>query len=471
MTIVFLKVACMNRKIYNQLIMKVVIFGAGRRGLRLARHLIEEKKAVTFLDANQERCTAAVQKLDCLAICGSATDIDKLKEAGCEDADAVIAVTDSDEVNLVSCGIVASTFPKVSKTIAAIRAISYLGKNGYDNKILGISHIVNPEQEAAVRVSGIIDSGLFSDIIYFSDAEFILFTVKVEEGDSFAGNNLISLKKNIPGQYVVTGVRRKDRVFTPSGSTVLKEGDEIAIICDDDETADIYKTFNGPVTSRLRRTIVIGATRLAHYLFSSLPKKRLKNVTLIEKDADLCKEFLDEFPQLLVLNGSITDEELWEEEKINKADLVISATDNDELNIIAASYAKRLGTKHSIAIIRTNPNYLEFAKHMDIDAAISPTEATVDALMKFMRGDGIKTLHSIFEGDLEVYEYVLSASFKELGNQLKDVKLQGKCIIAGVKRANNENFIPGGLYTFQEGDTVLVAAAHADYTFVQEFFS
>ena len=451
--------------------MKVIIFGAGRRGLRLAKHLIDEKKAVTFLDASQERCASALQKLDCMAVCGSATDIDKLREAGCEDADAVIAVTDSDEVNLVSCGIVASTFPKVSKTIAAIRAISYLGKNGYDNKILGISHIVNPEQEAAVRVSGIIESGLFTDIIYFSDAGFILFTVEVTEGDLFEGSNLIELKKNYPGQYVVTGIKRRGNVFTPNGSTVMKAGDEIAIICDDDETADIYKTFGGPVTSRLRRTVVVGATRLTHYLFSTLPKKRLKNVTLIEKDNELCKEFLDEFPQILVLNGSITDEELWEEEKISKSDLLISATDNDELNIIASSYAKRVGTKHSISIIRTNTNYLEFARHMDIDAAISPTEATVDTIMKFMRGEGVRTLHSIFDGALEVYEYVLSSSFKELGKQLKDVNLQGKCIIAGVKRENNENFIPGGLYTFQEGDTVLVATAHDDYTFVQEFFS
>lgn len=451
--------------------MNVVIFGAGRRGLRLARHLIEEKKAVTFLDANQERCASAVAKLDCMAVCGSATDIDKLKEAGCENADAVIAVTESDEVNLVSCGIVESTFPMVSNTIAAIRGISYLGKNGYDNKILGISHIVNPEQEAAARVSGIIESGLFTDIIYFSDAEFILFTVKVFEGDSFSGNSLIELKKNLPGQYVVAGVKRKGRVFTPSGSTVLRNGDEIAIVCDDDETADIYKTFGGPVSSRLRRIIVVGATRLARYLFASLPKKMIKNVTLIEKDSELCKEFVEDFPQILVLNGSITDEALWEEEKINKADLLISTTENDELNIITASYAKRLGTKHSIALISTNPNYIEFAKHMDIDAAISTTEASVDTIMKFLRGDGVRTLHSIFSGDLEVYEYVLSSTFKELGKQLKDVNFKGKCTIAGVKRANNENFIPGGLYTFTEGDTLLVAAAHEDYSFVQEFFS
>lgn len=436
--------------------------------MRLARHLIQEKKAVTFLDQNQERCTQAVSKLDCLAICGSATDYDKLVEAGCETADSVIAVTDSDEVNLVSCGIVSSQWPNV-ETIASIRTLGYLSQ--YDKKILGISHIVNPEQEAAIRIAGIIQSRLFSDIIYFTNAHFILFTRIIQKDSVLNGKTLIEMKKELPGQYVIAGIKRKNKVFTPSGNTILEPNDEVALVVDDDNSKDIFKFFGEVVTTRLRRIVVVGGTRIAGYLFNQLPKRTLKNITLIEKDPTVCQNFVDEFPQLLVINGSITDEQIWDEEEIGKADLFISVTENDELNIITSSYAKKIGTKKSIALIKTNTNYLTFARHMDIDAPISTTEATVDTLMKYLRGDGIKGLHSLFDGELEVYEYVLDRNFSSLGQQLKDVQLKGKCIIAGVKRSKDNNFVPDGLYTFTEGDTLLVVATHEDYDFVTEFFS
>lgn len=449
--------------------MNVVIFGAGRRGLRLARHLIKEKKAVTFLDTSQERCTSAQSKLDCMAVCGSATDIEKLIEAGCDKADAVIAVTDSDETNLVSCGIVSSQWPE-AMTIAAIRAISYLGTKSYDRKILGITHIVNPDQEAASRISGIIQSGLFSDIIYFKDSEFILFTKPITADSPFDGMNLIQMKKEFPGRYVVAGIKRDGKVFTPSGVTVMVAGDEIAIAADDDESAGIFSVLGGFVSTKLRRTVMIGGTRIASYLLNQLPEKLHKSITIIEKDMDICKEFVEDFPSLLVLNGSITDEQMWEEEAIERADLLISVTEDDELNIITASYAKRVGVKKSIALIKTNTNYIGFARHMDIDAPISTTDATVDTLMKYLRGEGISTLHTIFGGELEVYEYVLTEDFREIGKQLKDVNLKGKCIIAGVKRTKLDNFIPDGSYTFTAGDTLLVAATHDDYDFVTEFF-
>lgn len=448
--------------------MNVVIFGAGRRGLRLARHLIQEKKSVTFLDQNKERCTQAVSKLDCLAICGSATDYDKLLEAGCDKADSVIALTDSDEVNLVSCGIVSSQWPDVD-TIASIRTLSYLSQ--YDKKILGISHIVNPEQEAATRIAGIIRSRLFSDIIYFTNAHFILFTRIIKQNSKFYGKSLIQMKQELPGQYIIAGIKRNNKVFTPSGNTVLENNDEIVIVADDDKSQDVFSAFDKTQAIRLRRIIVVGGTRIAGYLFRQIPTRTLKNITLIEKDPQICQDFVDEFPQLLVINGTITDEQLWEDEEIGKSDLFISVTENDELNIITSSYAKRVGTKKSMALIKTNMNYINFARHMDIDAPISTTEATVDTLMRHLRGDGIKGLYSVFEGEMEIYEYVLGPSFSHIGKQLKDVQTKGKFVIAGIKRSKDDNFVPDGFYTFTQGDTVLVAATHENYEFVTEFFS
>lgn len=451
--------------------MKIVILGAGRRGIRLAKHLIQEKKSVVIVDSNPERCSQVVSKLDCLSICGSATDLDILKEAGCEDADAIIAVTDSDEVNLVACGIAASNYPE-AKTIAAIRSISYLGNGSKSkNKILGINHIVNPEEEAAKSMTGILKSGLFSNIISFEDANFILFRSMITPSSPFNGKSLIDMKKSLNGEYIIIGIKRGDEVFTPSGNTVLEVGDEIAVMAGDDDSENIYKELCGEAShTRLKRIIAVGGTRIARYLFSNLPKNMLKHITLIEKNPDICTEFADEFPSVLTINESITDENIWEDERLAQADLLISVTENDELNIITASYAKRIGAKKSIALLKTNPNYIQFAANMDIDVTISTTEATVDAIMKFLRGDGIKTLHSTFNGELEVYEYVLDEKFSKLGESLSNVDLRGKCIIAGVKRSKSESFVPNGLYQFEVGDTILVACSHGNYDAVMEFF-
>ena len=452
--------------------MSVVILGAGRRGARLARHLIEEKKSVIMIDWDNERCSQIMAKLDLMAICGSATDISVLEEAGAKEAEAIIAVTDSDEVNLVACGIAASNFPQ-TKTIAAIRGISYLGKEAEHTggRILGINHIVNPEEEAAKRIAGIIKSGLFYDVIRFDDADFILFIATVKDKSLFKGKSLIEIKKALGGQYVVIGVRRGKEVFSPSGSTVLEEGDELAVMAVDDDSESIFSSFRGENSSiRLKKAFIVGGTRIARYLLRMMGRKTQERMVLIEKDSEVCSSFAEEFPYLLVLNDSITDEEVWEDERLHNADLMISITENDELNIITASYAKKVGTKKSIALLKTNPNYMQFATTLDIDVPISTTSSTVDTIMKHLRGEGVKTLHSTFDGELEVYEYVLSPSFCLNGKKLMDTDFRGKCILAGVKRNKGESFVPDGNYVFKPNDTVLVSCVHENYDFVLEMF-
>lgn len=453
--------------------MKIIILGAGRRGVRLARHLVQEKKSVVVVDTSQERCQQVVAKLDCMAVTGSATDIDILTEAGCGDAAAVIAVTDSDEVNLVACGIASSNFPKAT-TIAAIRSISYLGRQGKGQKkrILGIDHIVNPEEEAAKRMTSVIKSGLFSDIVSFDDASFVLFRITLTSSSPFIGKSLIDMKKELRGEYIIIGVRRGDDILIPNGNTVLEKGDEVAVMAEEEDAEYVFRSLNGDMKLvKLKRIIAVGGTRICRYLFSNLSKNVLKRMTLIEKNADICREFADEFPQILAVNESITDENIWEDERLSQADLMISATENDELNIITASYAKRIGTKKTMALLKTNPNYIQFSANMDIDVTVSTTEATVDAIMKYLRGESVVTLHSVFSGELEVYEYVLGEKFPELGKTLMNVNLNGKCIIAGVKRQKSgESFVPNGSYEFRVGDTVLVACAHKNYDAVTDLF-
>ena len=451
--------------------MRVVILGAGRRGLRLARHLIEERKSVVFLDSNSERCAAATAKLDCMALCGSATDLDMLREAGVEDAEAVIAVTDSDETNLVACGIVSSSFRHVGMTIAAIRSINYLGA-GIDGEVLGITHIVNPEQEAAERIVGIIDTGLFRDFEYFPYAGFVMFSRKIESGNLFDGHTLAEIRREIPGRFVVVGIRRRGSVFTPSGDTMIHEGDEIGLIVDDDESSEIYGRLSDVHQARMKRIILVGGTRIAKFALNSMTEDLRRRVMLVEKDSAVCEKFAKDFPEVIVLNGAISDESFWEEERLYQSDFLASVTDNDELNIIAASYAKRLGTKRSVALIKTNNSYIPLAEAMDIDGVISTTNTTVDAIVRFLRSDRIQSLHTLFDGELEVYEYQVNPGFRYIGKKLRDVPFGGKITIAGVRKKNgDDNFIPDGNYIIEEWDTLLIAAVHSNYAYVEKLMT
>lgn len=450
--------------------MNVIILGAGRRGVRIARHLIQEKNSVTIIDSSRDKCTTLTQRLDCMALCGSATDLEMLESAGLKNTDVVIAVTNSDEVNLVACGIVESQYPKI-KTIAAIRNIGYF-KNDEDKTILGIDSIVNPETEAAKRICDIIQSGIFTDVISFDDADFILFNTTINKDGWLEGKSLIQMKKELPLEYIVVGIRRGNKTFLPSGDTTLSLGDELAIMAVDDEKDTIYKKLKDDKNNnlKLRRIVVVGATRVTRAVLKHLGENRRRRITLIEKDISSCNAFAEEFPSLLILNGSITDEDVWDDENLSSSDLFISLTENDELNIITASYAKRIGAKKTIALLKTNPNYLKFAHSLDIDVPLSLTDTTVDAIMKHLRGESVKNLHSIFDGDVEVYEYVLSDKFSALNKRLMDISLEGKCIIAGVKRGSGESFVPNGSYIFREGDTVLVASKRDDYSYITEFF-
>ena len=270
--------------------MRVVILGAGRRGLRLAQHLIEEKKSVVFIDNSSERCSAATAKLDCMAVCGSSTDIEMLREAGCDNAEAVIAVTDNDETNLVACGIIASSFRNVGMTIAAIRSINYLG-TGLDSDILGISHIVNPEQEAAGKIERIIETGLFRDFEYFPYAGFMMFSRKVTKESIFDGRTIAEIRREIPGRFVVIGIRRRGKALTPSGDTVVHDGDEIAMIVDDDESSDIYSRLSDVRNVPINKIILVGGTRIARFALLSMSESRRRNVILVEKDLSVCERF------------------------------------------------------------------------------------------------------------------------------------------------------------------------------------
>lgn len=443
--------------------MKVIILGAGRRGLLMAKQLIAEDNDVVLIDSDATRIEEALSRLDCLGIVGSGMDIEVLRGADCEHADAFIAVSDSDEVNLVSCGIVSSEFGE-TKTVAAIRNITYTGRAGLKKSLLGIDYIANPDEEAARSLHGMVESGIFGNAISFTRSDLLLYTFSVKRGSPFADKQVADLRANLGAEFIVAAINRSGTVFVPFGTTVIKVGDTVSLVTRDADI-DTLRGSTGHFRKRPKSIVMVGGTRIAQLILKEFSPETRTRVVLVDRDHAVCERFASLFPELLVLNAAITDDTVFEEEHLASYDLLVSLTDSDELNIITASYAKRAGNMYSVALIRDNNNYVRLASMLDIDAVISTTEATADSLLRFLRGDNVSSLHLLFKGQLEVYEFTLSPDAPVCGKQLKEIDIRGKGIVAGITDTAGKDVIPTGDYLLKEGETVLVTVAkkHAEY--------
>lgn len=425
---------------------KVVILGAGRRGMGMAKQLITDGKDVVILDNSFERVEMAVSKLDCLGVLGNGTDIDKLTEAGVEQAEAFIAVTNSDEINLVSCGLVSSSFPN-TKTVAAIRSLIYTGSGGLKEGLLGIDYIVNPNAETARSIFKIIEQGVNGNVLTFSNSKLLLYNFYIEEHSTYVGATISEMRSKLNAEFVIASIKRRGQVLVPSGETTIQSGDTLSIIAESNEVTDILKTI-GKLQKRPNNMVLVGASRITRALLNRMSPAMRSKVTIVDQDPEVCKEFSERFREILVIKADITDEDIMAEEQLGTYDLLIALTDNDELNIITASYAKRIGIMRSMALIKQNNNYSRMASYLGIDVVISTTDTTVESLLRYLRGTNVSSMHSLFNGQLEVYEFIIHSDSESCGKQLKDINMRKKAIVAGItNKAGKKSVIPNGYST------------------------
>ena len=446
--------------------MKVVILGAGRRGIRLARHLVEENKDVIIIDEDVEDVNTAMAKVDCLAIKGSGTSLEDLSDAGIDDADAFVALTGSDETNLVSSGIASSEF-KVPLTIASIRNLSYTGYSGIGNSLMGITHIVNPTQEVAQYIYQDVERGIYSDIISFENSSLLLYNVYVENGSPYADKIVKDLRKELNANFIIAALSRDGDALVPSGDTVVRPGDTLSLVVQEESVNKLLSSV-GRKSMRAKHIAIVGASQVADFLLRAIPKYQHKDITLIDKDKDVCEHMATVYPDVLVLNADITNEAVFEEEGLGAYDLMLCLTSNDELNIITASYAKHFGIKNSLALVSHNPNYIRMADHLDIDNIISTQDVTVDSLMRYMHGKNVSSAHTLFDGQIEALEFTIDEGNQIIGKALKDIDMRGKGIIAGVTKKDGSTLIPGGLYVIEQGDAIITVIERKSTDFIQK---
>lgn len=448
--------------------MKIIILGAGTRGFQIAKHLIEEKKDVVLIESDPKKASDASSRLDCIVINGSGTSIDKLKEAGIEDADLFIAMTDSDEVNMVACGLVSSEFEAMRK-IASIRNLTYIGSQGLSGKILGIDYIINPEAEAARAIFDIVDKGVYSDMISFKKSNLILNNIFVTADSAFVNKHIKDIRHAIHADFLIAAIHRHHKMIVPSGDTVLKEGDTLSILTEEGQMESVFNAM-GKKKKPIKKILIVGGSKTARFLLKNFSQSDRRSFALVDNDSEVCKQFAEQFPELLIIKADVTDETLYEDEDIGSYDLMITLTGNDELNILTAIYAKKVGIDKSMALIKHNNNYLRLAPHLDLDSVIAVSGSTVNSALRYIRGGNFKSVHSIFEGKLEVFEFEITNETSVANKKIKEINLRNKGLIAGITR-EGKNIIPSGENMLKVGDVILVTVERSHVDYVQKLFN
>ncbi|MEW6527345.1 MAG: Trk system potassium transporter TrkA [Spirochaetota bacterium] len=444
--------------------MHTIILGAGVVGYQIAEQLISEGKDVVIFEKNPERAKFISEHLDCMVINDDGTNLSSLKRAGTKDASIFISATNSDEVNMIACGLVASEF-NVPLKIARVRNIDYSKSKIMGKAFLGIDLIVNSEVETARQIANTIALGADSDVMFFENTDLQMRNIVITRGSYFANKTVKEIRKGISEPFLISGIMRNNDFLIPTGDTLVCEGDNIYLLATQKNFTRIFIQV-GKKQEKIDRIVIIGGGRVGSLACQYLIRTGRK-ITVVETDYERCKFLADKFPDALILNADISDESVFHEEEIAKHDLIVTVTDNQELNMLISLYAKSMGIKRSIALV-TNSSYLAIASRLDIDVTVNPKLSTVDAIMKFIRRGNIKSLHSIFHGRAEVIEFSVDEKNPLVGKPLKDMQFPENSIILSVVR-NNKNILPHGNIVIEPNDLVIIIAEKTSIPELERF--
>ncbi len=466
--------------------MKVVIVGAGAVGFQLARQLIAENRDVVLIEKDSGKAEYAANRLDCMVIQDVGNNLDVLRRAGTETADFFLSVTDSDEVNLIACGLAASEFDRPYR-IARVRNIDYTRTRISEKSFLGIDYIVNPEIEAANAILRSIERGAMSDVMLFEQGNVQMRNITVNRGSYFLGKTLQQASMEADFDFLVAAVLRENDYIIPTGDTVIHEGDVLYIVANEASFERLFERL-GKEKRALRKIVLVGGGRIGGLVVRGIlesqknpPKagvRRLlhrlsagtrQSIKVVERDYQKAKQLSDQFPEALVINADISDEGIFEEEHFANSDLVIATTENQELNIVTAVYAKTLGIKRSVVLVN-KANYTKIASNLDIDVAVSLKSAVVSSILKLIRRGRIKSLHTISDGKLEVLEFEVDARSRASEKSIRELKLPGNSLVVSLAR-DGKNIIPRGDDRIEADDHVVVIVKKDFVDRVQDYFS
>lgn len=452
--------------------MNIIIVGCGKVGRKLAQQLIgENEHNITVIDTRRDVLSDAVEKNDIIGLAGSGTSIKTLKEAGIEKTDILIAVTGSDEINLLSCFIA----KKLSncKTIARVREPDYKTAISLIKEDLGLAMIINPEKMAADQIARIMRFPSAIQIDTFAKGRVEIFKMLVPENSPLNNLKVSDIDDKLKANILVCGVERGDQAFIPDGNFVIQQGDYISIVASINERNQFFKK-TGIKTNPVKNTMIVGGGNTAYYLAERLLQSGI-NVKIVEKNPKLCDELCLLLPKAVIINADGTNVKLLLEEGIENIDSFVSLTNIDEENVMLSLYAK---TKTNGKII-TKINRIEYdnvLENLDIGTTVYPKEITAETIVKFVRaagntiGNEVETMHLILDGKAEALEFRVAKDSNIINIPLSELNLKENVLVACINR-NGNIIIPKGSDSAMAGDTVIIVTKHEGFKDINDILA
>ncbi|MBU1004130.1 MAG: Trk system potassium transporter TrkA [Proteobacteria bacterium] len=431
--------------------MKVIIIGAGEVGFHIARRLSSEAKDVVVIDRDPKALRRIIEYVDVQTIEGSGSAPAVLESAGIRNADVLLAVTDSDEINIIACTFASALAPDLVK-LARIRNDDYVNVGEHSVKdLLKIDKTINPDVEVVKAIEQVVAVPQASEIIDFAGGRVKLVGYKVGESP-VVGRKLIHLPELMQGvSVIIAAIVRDEKLIIPSGEDVIERGDLVYFVCMEDRVLEIM-TRLGSKAEPVKSVLIIGGGYIGFRLAQRLEGRY--HVRLVESDADRCQYLAQHLSGTIVLNGEGRDQDLLREENVQEMDLVISLTGDEETNILTSLLAKSLGAKRAVTRINKFA-YFPLVRAIGIENIVSPRQSAVNSILQYMRKGMVISAASIRGDEAEALEAIVPERSDLVDKAIKDLKLPKGALILTIQRGG-EIVFPSGDAVIKPGDRIVI---------------
>ena len=448
--------------------MRIIIVGCGKIGLSIIKQLVIEKHDITVIDKNAEVINDITNNYDVMGLVGNGASYSVQKEAGVDRTNLLIAVTGSDEINLLCC-----LFAKKAgncNTIARVRDPLYSKEIQYIKDELGLSMIINPEYAAAVEISRLLRFPSADKIDTFAKGRVELLNLVITEDSPFVNKTLIDVAKRVLSDILICTVERGDDIFIPNGAFILRANDKITIVASAVNSREFF-TKIGYDTHQVKDTMIIGGGTMTYYLAELLLKMGIK-VKIVEVNRDKCEDLSENLPRATIINGDATNQEILIEEGINGCDSFVSLTGIDETNIILSLFAKTR-TSGKIVTKIDRISFDDIINTFNVGSLIYPDKIAADYIVSYVRamqnsiGSNVETLIKLNGGRVEALEFKILKGSPVIGIPLMQLNLKRDILIGCINRRGTI-IIPKGQNTIEEGDTVIVVTTKSGLSDIKD---
>jgi trk system potassium uptake protein TrkA len=450
--------------------MKIIILGAGQVGSSLAHHLASEANDITVVDTHVEVLRKLQDRLDLRTVAGRASLPEVLERAGAEDADMIIAVTNSDEVNMIACQVAYTLFHTPTK-VARVREASYLKHADlFSQSAMPVDELISPEQLVTNHIHRLIRHAGALQVLNFAGGRVQLVAIAAHHGGKLVGRPLRELREHMPGiQVRVAAIYRQGQALMPKGNVVIEADDEVFFLAEPKNIRAITSELR-ELDRPYKRIMIAGGGNIGKRLAAALEGEY--QVKIIEHDADRARYLAEALDRTIVLRGDAADQDLLMEENIDGMDVFVSLTDDDEANILSAMLAKRLGVRKAMSLVN-RPSYSQLVESGIVDIAISPQQITLGGLLARVRRGDVAAVHSLRRGAAEAMEAIAHGdkkTSKVVGRRIDKLKLPSHTRVASLVRGDEVIMVHHDTVIKAEDHVILFVADRSKIPDVERLF-